>query len=193
MWTLRTCAPSSVGWHLACLDAGATHRFSTVGPKTAFLRCAGTHWREPHMLRLGCGGFSLRSVVRLGLSLASSDRPNRSLVKYKLIIDDFGGWTLFQELPARRSVVLADRRGVATFSARRGESLCARSFRRRRCHCRRDSRARNLAANVAVWAHSSCSHGDRAEIEACRRQSAEAQRRRSTNSSATALGGTAQS
>lgn len=36
---------------------------------------------------------------------------NRSLVKYKLIIDDFGGWDLFQELlRALRSV--ADRHGV---------------------------------------------------------------------------------
>jgi aryl-alcohol dehydrogenase-like predicted oxidoreductase len=36
---------------------------------------------------------------------------NRSLVKYKLIIDDFGGWGLFQKL-LRALRIVADRRGA---------------------------------------------------------------------------------
>jgi aryl-alcohol dehydrogenase-like predicted oxidoreductase len=36
---------------------------------------------------------------------------NRSLTKYKLIIDDFGGWALFQEL-LRALRVIADRHGT---------------------------------------------------------------------------------
>src|SRR6202021_1634007 len=48
-----------------------------------------------------------------------SPLENRSLVKYKLIIDDFGGWGLFQELlRALRGV--ADRHGadIATIASR---------------------------------------------------------------------------
>ena len=54
------------------------------------------------------------------------DRPepqgpleNRSLVKYKLIIDDFGGWALFQEL-LRAARAIADRHGtdIATVASR---------------------------------------------------------------------------
>jgi len=43
-----------------------------------------------------CGGFL--SERWLGRSEPGSSFDNRSLTKYKLIIDDFGGWALFQEL-----------------------------------------------------------------------------------------------
>jgi aryl-alcohol dehydrogenase-like predicted oxidoreductase len=43
-----------------------------------------------------CGGFL--SDRWLGKPAPQADLANRSLVKYKLIIDDFGGWDLFQEL-----------------------------------------------------------------------------------------------
>lgn len=43
-----------------------------------------------------CGGFL--SERWLGKPDPSDLRTNRSLIKYKLIIDDFGGWGLFQEL-----------------------------------------------------------------------------------------------
>jgi aryl-alcohol dehydrogenase-like predicted oxidoreductase len=43
-----------------------------------------------------CGGFL--SERWLGKPDPASSLSNRSLVKYKLIIDDFGGWELFQEL-----------------------------------------------------------------------------------------------
>jgi aryl-alcohol dehydrogenase-like predicted oxidoreductase len=43
-----------------------------------------------------CGGFL--SERWLGKPAPPADLANRSLVKYKLIIEDFGGWSLFQEL-----------------------------------------------------------------------------------------------
>jgi aryl-alcohol dehydrogenase-like predicted oxidoreductase len=43
-----------------------------------------------------CGGFM--SERWLGKSAPQHDFTNRSLIKYRLIIDDFGGWDLFQEL-----------------------------------------------------------------------------------------------
>ena len=43
-----------------------------------------------------CGGFL--SERWLGKSAPARDLANRSLAKYKLIIADFGGWGLFQEL-----------------------------------------------------------------------------------------------
>jgi aryl-alcohol dehydrogenase-like predicted oxidoreductase len=53
---------------------------------------------------------------------AAEPRPpfeNRSLTKYKLIIDDFGGWALFQELLARLAAI-ARRHGsdIASVSSR---------------------------------------------------------------------------
>ena len=65
----------------------------------------------------------------------SAPLANRSLTKYKLIIDEFGGWPLFQELLAalRR---IADRHGVdvATVASAAG----SQTTRRRRRHRRRD-------------------------------------------------------
>lgn len=43
-----------------------------------------------------CGGFM--SERWLDKPAPGSELPNRSLVKYKLIIDDFGGWAMFQSL-----------------------------------------------------------------------------------------------
>jgi aryl-alcohol dehydrogenase-like predicted oxidoreductase len=55
----------------------------------------------------------------LGRAEPGQSPANRSLAKYKLIIDDFGGWNLFQELlqVLRR---IADRRGcdIATVASR---------------------------------------------------------------------------
>jgi aryl-alcohol dehydrogenase-like predicted oxidoreductase len=45
-----------------------------------------------------CGGFF--SERWLGKPDPQFELSNRSLIKYKLIIDDFGGWNLFQELLA---------------------------------------------------------------------------------------------
>jgi aryl-alcohol dehydrogenase-like predicted oxidoreductase len=43
-----------------------------------------------------CGGFL--SERWLGRPAPAASLPNRSLMKYSLIIEDFGGWSLFQEL-----------------------------------------------------------------------------------------------
>ena len=52
-----------------------------------------------------CGGFL--SERWLGRSEPPSSLDNRSLIKYQLIIDDFGGWNLFQELLARLAEIAA--------------------------------------------------------------------------------------
>jgi aryl-alcohol dehydrogenase-like predicted oxidoreductase len=59
------------------------------------------------------GGFL--SDRWLGASEPSTPLENRSLVKYKLIIDDFGGWELFQEL-LRTLRRVADRHGAGIAS-----------------------------------------------------------------------------
>lgn len=55
----------------------------------------------------------------LGAAEPTGDVENRSLTKYKLIIDDFGGWALFQDL-LRACRGIADRHGVdiATVASR---------------------------------------------------------------------------
>jgi aryl-alcohol dehydrogenase-like predicted oxidoreductase len=55
------------------------------------------------------GGFL--SDKWLGVVEPATPLENRSLVKYKLIIDDFGGWDLFQELQ-RTLKAVGDRHGV---------------------------------------------------------------------------------
>jgi len=55
------------------------------------------------------GGFL--SDRWLGVAEPSAALVNRSLVKYKLIIDDFGGWELFQQLLGALKAV-GDRHGV---------------------------------------------------------------------------------
>jgi aryl-alcohol dehydrogenase-like predicted oxidoreductase len=79
-------------------------------------------WCRRHGVALLCygsvaGGFL--SDRWIGAREPTAALENRSLVKYKLIIDDFGGWRLFQELLAtlRR---IADRHAtdVATIASR---------------------------------------------------------------------------
>jgi aryl-alcohol dehydrogenase-like predicted oxidoreductase len=52
-----------------------------------------------------CGGFV--SERWLGRPAPQPDLGNRSLIKYKPIIDDFGGWDLFQELLSVLSCIAA--------------------------------------------------------------------------------------
>ncbi|MFO1151115.1 MAG: aldo/keto reductase [Alsobacter sp.] len=75
-----------------------------------------------HDVRLLCygsvaGGFL--SDRWLGRREPAAPFENRSLVKYKLIIDDFGGWDLFQQL-LRALRAVADRHGadIATVASR---------------------------------------------------------------------------
>jgi len=56
---------------------------------------------QRHGIALLCYGTVLGGFLSerwLGVPEPHGDLPNRSLTKYKLIIDDFGGWALFQEL-----------------------------------------------------------------------------------------------
>ncbi|WP_417417907.1 aldo/keto reductase [Hoeflea sp.] len=63
-----------------------------------------------HGVRLLCYGSvggGLFSERMLGVPELTPPFENRSLVKYKLIVDEFGGWTLFQELLQALSEVAA--------------------------------------------------------------------------------------
>jgi aryl-alcohol dehydrogenase-like predicted oxidoreductase len=67
-----------------------------------------------------CGGFL--SERWLGKADPQLELSNRSLIKYKLIIDDFGGWDLFQELLAVL-VRIAAKHGTAIASIASGAIL----------------------------------------------------------------------
>ncbi|MGA7197163.1 aldo/keto reductase [Roseiarcus sp.] len=116
----------------------------------------------------GVGLLCYGSVAGGFLSDRWLDRPepaqpqaNRSLVKYKLIIDDFGGWTPFQEL-LRALRRVADRRGcdIASVASRFALDLPGVAA----VIVGATSRA-HLAANIAAGALK-LTEGDRAEIEA---------------------------
>jgi aryl-alcohol dehydrogenase-like predicted oxidoreductase len=63
------------------------------------------------------GGFL--SDRWLGQPEPGADLENRSLVKYKLIIDDFGGWALFQDLlTVLRRIADAHRTDIASVAGR---------------------------------------------------------------------------
>jgi aryl-alcohol dehydrogenase-like predicted oxidoreductase len=105
------------------------------------------------------GGFL--SDRWLGALEPSAPLENRSLVKYKLIIDDFGGWDLFQEL-LRTLRLVADRHGadLATIASRwvldqpRAAAVIVGARSRR--HVGDNARITSLELSVA----------DKAEIEA---------------------------
>jgi aryl-alcohol dehydrogenase-like predicted oxidoreductase len=82
------------------LDQRPTHNVAALAAKHGFkFLCYGSV----------AGGFL--SDRWLGQTEPDMPLENRSLVKYKLIIDDFGGWDLFQEL-LRALRTVADRHGV---------------------------------------------------------------------------------
>jgi aryl-alcohol dehydrogenase-like predicted oxidoreductase len=70
------------------------------------------HERDIHLLCYGslAGGFLTNRW--LGSEEPQEPLPNRSLTKYKLIIDEFGGWALFQEL-LQTLRDIADKHGVS--------------------------------------------------------------------------------
>jgi aryl-alcohol dehydrogenase-like predicted oxidoreductase len=119
---------------------------------------------EAHGVGLLCygsvaGGFL--SDRWLGRPEPSGPLANRSLVKYKLIVDDFGDWTLFQEL-LRTLGRVADRRGsdIATVASRFALDLKGVAA----VIVGATSRA-HLGANAEIGALR-LSDNDRAEIEA---------------------------
>ena len=74
----------------------------------------------------------LRALARR--ARARAELTNRSLIKYKLVIDEFGGWAAFQAL-LRALKAIGDRHGVGI--ATRGHALGARPAGRGRRHRRR--------------------------------------------------------
>jgi len=74
--------------------------------------------RGVHLLCYGTVAGGFLSERWLGRAEPADDPGNRSLVKYRLIIDEFGGWALFQRLlQVLRDIAArhaADIAGVAT-------------------------------------------------------------------------------
>ncbi len=70
--------------------------------------CAGTGMK---LLCYGALAGGFLSEPWLGAPEPTDLRHNRSLVKYKLVVDDFGGWGLFQDL-LRTCKRIADRHGT---------------------------------------------------------------------------------
>ena len=119
---------------------------------------------EAHGVGLLCYGSAAGGFLSdrwLGRPEPSGPLANRSLVKYKLILDDFGGWTLFQELLGvlRR---VANRHGsdIATVASR-----FALDFKGVAAAIVGATSRAHLPANAAIGALR-LSDTDRAEIEA---------------------------
>jgi aryl-alcohol dehydrogenase-like predicted oxidoreductase len=78
-------------------------------PETAMVSAAAEHCASLLCYGTVAGGFL--SDRWLGMPEPLAPLENRSLVKYKLIIDDFGGWDLFQALLSVLRAI-ADRHGA---------------------------------------------------------------------------------
>ncbi len=80
-------------------------------PAGEFARVAKAH--NVHLLTYGvlAGGFLTNAW--LGVDDPGFEFSNRSLVKYRLVIEEFGGWSLFQQLLVTLRQI-ADRHGVNT-------------------------------------------------------------------------------
>lgn len=86
-------------------------------PENGLVAACRSH--EVHLLCYGSVAGGFLSDTWLGRAQPQPPLENRSLTKYKLVIDDFGGWGLFQEL-LRTLRAIADRHGtdVATVASR---------------------------------------------------------------------------
>jgi aryl-alcohol dehydrogenase-like predicted oxidoreductase len=128
-------------------------------PENALVESCRRH--NIHLLCYGAVAGGFLSERWLGRPEPKPPFENRSLTKYKLIIDDFGGWELFQSL-LRTLRAVAERRSVdiATVACRyildRPQVAAVIVGARNQAH---------LAANVAI---SECvlDESDRAEISA---------------------------
>jgi len=78
-------------------------------PEHALITAAREH--DIHLLVYGTVAGGFLGDRWLGRPEPEAPLENRSLTKYKLIIDDFGGWDLFQEL-LRALKRIADKHGV---------------------------------------------------------------------------------
>ena len=125
--------------------AGAIFAARRTGPSSGLVRLC-----RDHGMRLLCygtvaGGFL--SERWLGQPEPDGPLENRSLTKYKLIIDDFGGWALFQAL--LRALAGSWPTGMASTSPPWRAAPCwtARAWRPSSSG---RATARHLAANVAI-------------------------------------------
>ncbi len=87
----------------AMLDAGVpivTHQVQVSLLDARALRAMATLCAARGVGLLAYGALAGGFIHERWLGVAEPTEPleNRSLVKYKLIVDDFGGWTLFQQL-----------------------------------------------------------------------------------------------
>jgi aryl-alcohol dehydrogenase-like predicted oxidoreductase len=94
-------------------------QYSLLDARAENAMVAAARQHDIHLLAYGtvAGGFLGESW--LGRPEPTAPLENRSLTKYKLIIDDFGGWDLFQHL-LRALRAVADRHAVdiATVASR---------------------------------------------------------------------------
>ncbi|MCY4168642.1 MAG: aldo/keto reductase [Rhodobacter sp.] len=110
------------------------------------------------------GGFL--SDVWLGRPDPGFDFDNRSLVKYRLIIEEFGGWALFQDLLATLRAV-ADRNGSDVSAVALRITLDSPDVAATIVGSRYANRLRRILRAFEIELGS----GDRREIEAVRRRS----------------------
>ena len=181
------CARDPRRRHSARLDAGAIFRARPAAGER-LRRSLPRARRRAALLWLGGGRLPVGSLARRGRSRAAP-LANRSLIKYKLIIDDFGGWALFQEL-LRALRRVADRHGadIASVASRSD----ARLSRRRRGRSSARLRARISPPTSPPRRSTSDRRGPRRDRERSR-AGGEGRSATSTSSSATATAGTARS
>ena len=173
------------GGRAARLDAGAVFAARPPPGEGDARRRRGARGVAP-LLRHRGGRLPRRPLARA--ARAGGPLENRSLTKYKLIIDDFGGWDLFQALLAALRRV-ADRHGsdIATVAsaavlARPGVAAVIVGARNRA----------HLAANLAI-ADLALDAADMAAIDAVLAEARPARRATSMRSSATGRGATGRS
>jgi aryl-alcohol dehydrogenase-like predicted oxidoreductase len=128
-------------------------------PENGLAEICGAH--DVHLLCYGTVAGGFLSDAWLGKPEPKPPFENRSLTKYKLVIDDFGGWHLFQRL-LQTLRGIADRRrcDIATVASRyildQPRVAAVIVGARNRAH---------LAANAAI-AECALTDSDRAEIAA---------------------------
>ena len=132
-------------------------------PEDGFIDACRAH--NVHLLCYGSVAGGLLGERWLGVPEPRGPLENRSLTKYKLIIADFGGWSLFQEL-LHALHAIAGQHGVdiATVASRyvldRPQVAAVIVGARNRAH---------LAANAQIWALQ-LTDQDRADIAAILRR-----------------------
>jgi aryl-alcohol dehydrogenase-like predicted oxidoreductase len=103
------------GYPLASMQV----QYSLLDARPEFALVALGRARDMHILCYGSVAGGFLSDRWLGRSEPKPPFENRSLTKYKLIIDDFGGWDLFQHLlTVMRRIADAHESDIATVASR---------------------------------------------------------------------------